>query len=299
MKRLHFAAIALAAGLTLCGTACKPSASGRSADTADSTAQDTFATDSVAFTYDKADGIKCTIGVDYPQGNDSLAEGTKQFIARELAALYLPYNDTDDAESQSDYPLYKGNTTDGRPLVDHYGNGTVRFLTEARKQLEEARLEKHDMPTLSQITKISLEEVKPAYITYRISSDSYLGGAHHSYTAYCRNISRKTNRPVDCMIDTAKLRDMQPLLRKNVLRCVKASGVEGVTDATLDNYIILPDDGLVPLPVCTPWIEGDSLKFVYQPYEIASYAVGTISFGIAAKDIKPFLGKEAAGLLAQ
>lgn len=291
MKNLQFAAIVLAAATTLCGTGCKQQPSNHSTDT--------FATDSVAYDSATANGIKCTIKVDYPRGNDSLAEGARQYIARELAALYLPYNDSDDDAGQTDYPKYTGSTADGKLLVAHYGNGTMRFLIDSRKQLEEASLEEHEMPALSCLVSMRVEEVKPAYITYRVSDESYLGGAHRSYTSYCTNISRTTFRPVDDIIDPGKLRAMQPLLRTNVLRCVKACGVEGVTDATLANYIILPDDGLVPLPAHQPWLQGDSLKFVYQPYEIASYAMGTISFSIAAKDAMPYMGKEAADMIKQ
>ncbi len=291
MKKLKFAAIAIAAAATLCGTGCSQQPSGHSTDT--------FATDSVAYNHAETDGIKCTIDVDYPRGNDSLAEGARLFIARELAALYLPYNDSDDDAVQGKYPKYNGSTADGNLLVAHYGDGTVRFLADMHKELEEASLEEHEMPTLSSQIRISVEEVKPAYITYRITDESYLGGAHRSYTSYCTNISRKTNRTADNIVDPGKLRDMQPLLRNNVLRCVKASGVEGVTDATLGNYIFLSDDNLVPLPAHAPWLQDDSVRFVYQPYEIASYAVGTISFGIAAKDIKPYLGKEAADMIGQ
>ncbi len=291
MKKLPFAAIVIAAAATLCATACKQQSPNRSADT--------FATDSVAYDSTTTNGIKCTIAVDYPRGNDSLAEGSRQFIARELAAMYLPYYDSDDDACQGDYPKYSGSTADGKQLVAHYGNGTMRFLIESRKELLEAGLEEHDMPELSCLVRIKVEEIKPSYITYRVSDESYLGGAHRAYSSYCTNISRTTFRPADDLIDPGKLRAMQPVLRKNVLQCVKACGVENVTDATLGNYIILPDDGIVPLPAHKPWLQGDSLKFVYQPYEIASYAMGTISFSIAAKDALPYLGKEAAGMIKQ
>lgn len=291
MKHLHFAAIALAAA-SLCATGCKMATPNPS----DATARG-FAVDTIAYDSTMGNAIKCSITVSYPTGDDSLAMGTRSFIAGELASLYLPTSDTDDTASAAKYPAYSGSASDGKLLVGYYGDGTVSYLNEAREAWKGAYNDGRDMPTLSLQTTIGVEAATPAYITYRIVSDSYLGGAHPSRTLYCKNISRLTNRPVDNVVDAKRLGDLQPLLRKGALRCLKACGIDNVADSTLADYLILPDDGLIPLPAHSAWIDNDSLKFCYQPYEIASYAVGAISFGIAAKDIKPYLSEEAKELL--
>lgn len=290
MKRLRLAAAAVVAVALACATGCRPTPSG--------SAGNEFAVDSIGFSAAKDSGITCTIAVDYPQGDDSLAVGVRSFIARELAALYLPVNNAVDSAELAQYPVYSGSTADGQQLVDHYGNGVMRYLCDMRQELKAERLsDEYPLPPMSQKTTVSLAQTTPAYLTYRIVDDSYLGGAHPSHTAYSTNISRRTHRPVDHMVDAAKLSSMQPLLRQHVLQCLKESGVEGVTDATLAAYLILPDDGQVPLPVHSPWLEGDSLHFVYQQYEIASYAVGVIGFAVAVKDMKPYLAPEAAQLV--
>ncbi len=288
MKKLYFAAIAFAAA-SLCATGCKMATQNTSARE--------FAVDTIAYDSTMGNAIKCAITVCYPTGDDSLAMGARNFIAGELASLYLPLSDPDDTASVAKYPTYSGSTDDGKRLVDYYGDGTVSYLNEVRRGWKDAYNNGRDMPTMSQQIDISVEATTPTYITYRIVNDSYLGGAHPLRTLYCKNISRLTNKPVGDMVVAKRLADLQPLLRKGALRCLKACGIDNVADSTLADYLILPDDGLIPLPAHSPWIDNDSLKFSYQPYEIASYAVGAITFGIAAKDIKPYLSEEAKELL--
>ncbi len=286
MKKQYLYTIA-AAAISLCAAGCgtKSTAQG---------AANEFEAATVAYDSVSHGNIECKISVAYPQGDDSLAAGIKAFIARELADLYLPHCD-DEASLSGKYPLYNG---DGdKQAVAFYGDGTMRYLEELREEWKSSLAPGSDLPPMSQHVTMNVTETTPTYITYGITSDSYLGGAHHSLASYCRNISRETYKPVDDIISADKLKAIQPLLRKNVLRCLTASGVENVTDSTLSDYIILPDDGIIPLPAHSPWIERDSVKFAYQQYEIASYAVGAITFSVAAKDITHCLTPEAKALL--
>ncbi len=291
MKKLLLFSVIVAA-VSLCATGCKMSAS----DKDNRLAIDSISYDSVAGT-----NIKCAITIDYPQGDDSLAIGIRQFIARELAALYLPYTDDVETADTAQYPVYSGSANDGQMLAGHYGDGTMRYLLDLRKEAAEAyaHTPESEMPPLSCEIKICKVDSTPTYITYSIDDDYSLGGANHAYAHYCRNISTKTYKPVDNMLDATQLQALQPLLRKSILQYLKESGVESVSDATLGDYLILPEDGLVPLPAHNPWLEKDSLCFTYQQYEIASRAVGTIAFKIAVKDLAPYLTQEARVLAGQ
>lgn len=279
-----------AVAVSLCIVGCGVKQSNQSAT-------DKFETENVVYDSVTQINIKCSITAAYPKGNDSLAAGVRKFIAKELATLYLPHNDIDDTTQANKYPIYKENTDNSKQTVDFYGNGTMRYLKSLRQEWETSTASGNKFPPLSLQITVNLKETNPTYITYIITADSYLGGAHHSATSYCRNISQNTCKPVDNIISRNKLKDLQPLLRKRVLQCVIASGVTSATESTLNNYIILPDDGLVPLPVHSPWIEKDSVKFMYQQYEIASYAMGAISFSVAVKDLMPYLTEDAKALL--
>ena len=280
-----------AVAVSLCVTGCGVNQSARN-----TTAE--FETQDIVYDSATQNNIVCKITAAYPKGDDSLSAGIRKFIAGELAALYLPHNDIDDDSQSAKFPFYKGSTDNGKQTVDFYGNGTMRYLEGLRQEWKSSSGAGNEFPALSQQITVALAETAARYITYSVTGDSYLGGAHHSATSYSRNISRSTYKPVDNILNGNKLKALQPLLRKSILRCVIASGVDSATDSTLNNYIILPDDGLVPLPVHSPWIEKDSVKFMYQQYEIASYAMGAISFSVAAKDIMPYLTGEAKALLS-
>lgn len=283
MKKLYYVAM-LAIAISSCFTGCRR-ASGHGA------------MDSIAYDSVMDSNIECKINIAYPTGDDSLTLSIQRFIASELASLYLPRNNSDEESEANKYPVYSGSLADGQQLVDYYGNGVMTYLAEMREEWKEYAAEGTPMPTLSQKITIAVKDVTPQFITYSIIDDNYLGGAHHSYTSYCRNISLETGKPMDNILNAGKLRDMQPVLRKNILSCLQTCGVEDVVDSTMENYLILPDDGLVPLPAHLPWIENDSLHFIYQQYEIASYAVGQIDFKVAMKDIKPYLTKGAEEIL--
>lgn len=295
MNKLYFAVMS-AVVVLLCLAGCRQTPSCQRGNTV---SVGGLALDSIVYDSLKDNCLECKIVVGYPRGGDSLAMGIRKFIAGELALLYLPYNNLDEAADVRKFPLYDGSVDSGKQLVDHYGNGVMGYMAGLRDERKGICARGHMMSMLSQRITIGVDETNAAYVTCSVTEDNYLGGAHRSHTFYRRNISRKTNSPVDNTVSSGSLRDMQPLLRKNVSGCVKASGVDQATDSTLNDYLILPDDGLVPLPVHAPWLENDSLKFVYQQYEIASYAVGPIAFSIAVKEALPFLTKEAKALLGR
>ncbi len=300
MKKLQMMILGVMA-ISFCATGCKTSTPKQDSD---SVATDTVCADSQTFAVDSIDyhksigsGMECTFSVDYPQGNDSLAIGVRKFIARELAARYIPRERTDEVKYLCKYPVYKGSTNDGKKLVDYYGTGTMRYLAEYRKEMAEFYGSQDDMPPLYQQVKIKKEEETPMYITYSVTDERNMGGAHGSYNFFYVNISKRTFKPVDNMVDSTRIRALQPLLRKGVLWYLRGCGETSAADSTLNGYLLLPENGMIPLPAHTPWLEKDTLKFVYQQYEIAPYAVGPVSFNVAVKDIKKYLTNEAKALL--
>lgn len=306
MKKLHLLAMG-AIAITFCATGCKMS-SQKPASDSDSVAVDTTCVDSVKpltltvdnISYHKkaGSGFECTLTVDYPRGDDSLAAGVRQFIASELAAHYIPRDMIDDKKELRKYPLYKDSNDDGKKIIDFYGAGTTRYLTESWKEMAETFDSNDEIPTLYQQLKIKKSAETTTYVTYSITDERNMGGAHGSYNFYDVNISKLTFKPVN-MLDSKRLRAMQPMLRKGALSYLRECGETSVVDSTLNSYLILPEDGLIPLPAHAPWLEKDTLKFVYQQYEIAPYAVGPVSFNIAVKDISKYLSKDGKALLGK
>lgn len=302
MKKLPLFAL-LVTSVSLGITGCKTSAPKQSQDTIQTDSgtveEQGFLVDSIGFHERRDSTLECKISVDYPRGNDSLSVCVKNFIAQKLAALYIPTNMTDEEDVIRKYPVYKGDVSNGKLVVDYYGKETMKYLLDCSKEMADFNEDVKDLPPLFQEIKINKGEDKPGYLTYRVSDEKYMGGAHGSYGFYCVNINKKTYKTVDNMVDSTRIRALQPLLRKGAVEYFKDCGEETVTDATLNDYLFLPGDNLIPLPSHTPWLQNDSLHFVYQQYEIAPYAAGLVSFNIAYKDIKQFLTKEAKALLGK
>ena len=118
------------------------------------------------------------------------------------------------------------------------------------------------------------------------------------------------------MVDTTRVKDLQPILRKGVLSYLnqqsgdenqtaneEKTGNEGqneneeqITDAQLNDYLFI-ENGIIPLPSSSPYLAKDGVHFIYQQYEIGPYAMGLVSFTVPLDKIKPYLTAEALKLL--
>ncbi len=300
MKRLSTLFVVLAA-IVLAITGCKSKTQKNGADSTatDSAAigKDTLVVDSMSFSSACNDSsVQCFICVDYPYGSDSLSLAVKEFIGSELAALFLPYNNEEDDVARK-YPKYKGSVLKGQQMVDHYGQGTIKYFCDSQKStMQEMGWGEEDRPSLSLELNIRKTDETTKYVTYRVTEYVDLGGAHPSYSTYCVNISKLANKPLEQTVDTTKVKAVQKILGKGVLSYLKFAD-ESVTAKNYRDQLILPANGMIPLPVHAPYLEGDSLCFVYQQYEITPYALGLVSFEVACKDIKDYLCKDASELL--
>lgn len=85
------------------------------------------------------------------------------------------------------------------------------------------------------------------------------------------------------------------LLAAGLVRYYSDNGYETSWDELKESLFI--EDGFIPLPSWPLYPSADGLVFVYQQYEIASYAEGMPSFTVPYGDIGPYLTEEAHKLL--
>ena len=125
--------------------------------------------------------------------------------------------------------------------------------------------------------RVNMETMTDRLLTYHLGTYSYLaGGAHGIYANNYVTYDLKTEKAValgDIVADTT-------LLRNAIYKSIKQT-----CDYDKDD-LILPDDGLLPLPRDF-YIQDHVLHVVYQVYEIASYAQGAID-----APIYPYLLKD-------
>ena len=245
-------------------------------------------TDSIKFS-EAGKGYECKMTIDFPKGEGKLEEGIRDFLLTALSDM----NGCDSPDKPK--AEYKGDKKDGKAMVSFFGKQQSERLKKEYNSILEYR-EGEDTPApLSFEGSIRLEDNATKYVTYDIASYVYLGGAHGSSMSRKVNIIKETGRVLETSVDTTKTKELQPLLRRGVIDYFKECGEE-ISDDNLNDMLFV-DNGIIPLPACTPALTGQGLKFIYQQYEIGPYALGMVSFTVSYDKIKKFMTEEAAKLI--
>ncbi len=143
--------------------------------------------------------------------------------------------------------------------------------------------------------RINLIEDSPRYAVFQYWTYSYMGGAHGGISDKNYTFNKKDGSMVESFLRPECLNDMQPLLREGLVRYFKEGGTD-VNVRTLDDWLFLEEDRIIPYPQQPPFPSKDGLLFTYQQYEIAAYAAGMPSFVLSYKDVSPYLTPEAKAL---
>ena len=121
-----------------------------------------------------------------------------------------------------------------------------------------------------------LEQASDSILSYRTSTDCYLGGAHGSYVIHYYNFDRKCGKligikdVVPAGKEASVLKAMEQQLCKdwgalNLADLQQKTGITMLSDLYLTNNFLL---------------KGDSIEFLFNQYEIAPYAAGLIGITI-------------------
>ena len=288
-KQICIAALLLA---TTCFTGCKAGQkdSAKGDPVVESTIDDSdeVKTDSLVYSQN-GKGYSCNIKFDFPQGNGKLNEGIKEFLNSVLSDFTVCDNpDKPKAE-------YVGDKNDGKAMLSFYGKQRSKDMEEGYNSVLEFNDSSEPPASYSFDGSVRLMEKAGKYVTYRIESYVYLGGAHGSSFSQEVNIVRATGKALETTVDTTKTSEMQPILRKGVIEYFKECGEE-VSDDKLNDMLFI-NDNTIPLPATTPSLSENGLKFIYQQYEIGPYALGMVSFIVPFDKVKPFMTEEALKLI--
>ena len=268
-----------------------------------STAENTLATDSIQFTKASKDSaITSHIVIDYPSGDDALAIAVRKYIAQELSILHLP-GISDEPTTQKN-PTFKGSLdkqgdkeetlAKGKELVDFFGNSNYQHLQSEMKDIKQYSADAEiNMSYEANVRKTGETD---RYLIYNSTTYTFEGGAHGSATDYSVNIDKATGKVLKETVDTTQVKDLQPILRKGVLRYFKEQGDKEITEKNLGDYLFI-EKGIIPLPKHAPYLAKDGVHFIYQQYEIGPYAMGMVSFVVPYSDIKAFLTADALRLI--
>ena len=215
-------------------------------------------------------------------------------------------------EGERLFPAYDGAPDDNDAVLEYYRIKAMDALNASASEFYEERASyiREDEDMTEEQKKEALEEfpryqydfnLEKQYETARFvvfnSSDYiFLGGAHGGILGEgSPTFDKKDGHRIEKFLKDNSLPQMQSLLTAGLVEYF------GDNDDTLNagnvrDYLFLEDE-TIPFPVWTPHPTEEGLCFVYQQYEIASYAAGMPSFIIPYDALKSFLTPEAADLL--
>ena len=217
-------------------------------------------------------------------------------------------------EPQRYFPRFEGNTDDTEALMAYYQDQTLSLIGRlSQEDADERERYIREDGDLSEEEKAEILANSPAwgyefnlkkiadtlgYVVFQSQNYIYQGGAHGGITGdgYL-TFNRKTGRYIEATVDPACTAAIQPLLVKGLLGYYSEFG-EKMAEEEMRERLQIEGD-LIPLPAWTPYPTAEGLCFVYQQYEIASYADGMPSFIVPFDEIQPFLTAEAKQVLGR
>ena len=301
MKRSYLSLIALSLStcfLLSCKTnSAKAQDAGEKADSlainekTESPESDTLVVKTDSCTLQEGESLYATIKLDYPTGTDELSQNVRKILNQKLADNYLG---STNEEGVSNYKAYAEDLAQSHVVIEKYCNDNFKYLKDQVNDIKQY----DNRANINMNYEINLfkKAENKNYITYNCFSYAYLAGAHGSSFDQSFNIVKATGKLLTETVDTTQVKKLQPLLRKGVISYLNEYNKEDpVTDGKLNGYLFIKD-GIIPLPVNTPYLAEDGVHFAYQQYEIGPYAIGIITFTVPYADIKPFLTAEALKL---
>ena len=293
MKPLHilFAAFALAACLS-CGK--DPSLQTEIREYADSTAHSYL-----------------TLHAELPVGATPAARQIREALVEVMDAQL---SQIAPGEADRYFPRFAGDIDDTDALLTYYKDQTLgeigrlsqedadereRFIREDVELTEEQKADiLAGIPSWGYDFKLEKLSETPGYLVFQSQNYIYMGGAHGGVTGdgYL-TFDRKTGKRIETMLDPACTADIQPLLVKGLMGYYGEFDLK-MSEEELREHLQLEGD-LIPLPAWTPYPTADGLCFVYQQYEIASYADGMPAFTLPFDEVQPYLTPEAKQLLGR
>lgn len=300
MKKKHLSLITLALVASIM-MGCKASSTKAQAanDVKEAQAADTLVVSTDSCILQEGEIVQCAISVDYPTEPNELSKNIRTILNEELANLYLGNMNGDQIEKQESY---KGDLANGNLVIEKYCKDNFAYLKSQMKDLKDA--DPRADANMSYDIRLNKEAETDSYVTYHCFSYVYLAGAHGSTIERSFNIVKATGKKLSQVVDTARVKDLQPILRKGVLSYLnqqsgnesQTENEEQITDAQLNDYLFI-ENGIIPLPSSSPYLAKDGVHFIYQQYEIGPYVMGLVSFTVPLEKIKPYLTGEALKLL--
>lgn len=184
---------------------------------------------------------------------------------------------------------YESDVDNGSKMFDFYVSS---FMNDYKENVVPDLPKIEDMMCYKHIKFSKLCETD-SYITYLYTQEGYAGGAHGWYYLVGQTFRKTDGRRVDFDIFRDEMNDeLAQLVRDNIYSQYFDSDIDQI-----ESSLVIENSDIFPLPLSAPIFREDGVEFVYQQYEIASYAAGLPACVIPYEIIEPFLTQAGKSLI--
>lgn len=183
---------------------------------------------------------------------------------------------------------WEGSCVDYDGILEHYVSGLSSTYSEMFSGFPADEIRCFDM------VEIFKQAENDKFVTFGVTHEMYLGGAHGSYLIGGMTFRKSDGRRIGWDVFTGRYNDKFMRLVKDGLK--EYWGLS--SDEELRSYFLDENDFYsIPLPECPPLFTEQGVQFVYNEYEIAAYAYGRPTFTIPYSEISDYMMVTAKRLL--
>lgn len=298
---------------------------GRTQQRTETAATDTFCIDSADYEGSDSATAEVKLHIEYFRGESPLARSVRSYVREELEKMnsevqndrYAPNGVSDQAENAR---KWDGEASDIHGMTAFYGRQIYENLRTESQELN-ANVGTEYALRMVQDYALRLLCDTERFVTLRVNGYFYEGGAHGYPYEDTKTFVRESGERLTQVLDTTQTEALQPLLLQGICDYLNSWNEgegygegESITPHTVKSYLLLdmitgigsgtadtlPDaaaDYLVPLPAITPALTEEGLLFTYNPYEIAPYSVGIITFTVPYESLRPYLTEKVRQLV--
>lgn len=276
---------------------------------ADSTSVDSLVSaDSIAFctvmyedtlTLEASISEKMKVDFPVPEAEGILADSLRAYLTDRIAHRFFPSWVGDAPEFSFEYKVGE----EQEYLSAYAAEGMKQMVDAVKSMAEEGFSAGYENDYTA---SVALQTRK--YVTLEESYSLYTGGAHGAFIASGVTFRKSDGKRMGWdLFDMSKKAQIVALI-KDELRgyFAFAEGQPPVSEEELMEQLQLWDDPDtpeneleygIPLPASEPYVVRDGIAFVYQQYEIASYACGLPSGTLSFEKVRELLSEEGRALL--
>ena len=185
--------------------------------------------------------------------------------------------------------IFNLHNVDIKMAVDSFVNeNSHTYINDMRPLYEEDKCDIDKMPIYQHeaIINTRTEDGKEGIVTYYINMYNFTGGAHGLEQLLTLNFDKTTGKTItldDVMVTGYQMR-LNELLQKALLEKADCKDINELHDkGYLFSMEMYPSNNFV--------LGKDGITFIYNPYEIAPYALGRIELKLSYSTLEPIMKK--------